>query len=57
MHKYLYDIPFLFSVFCFLLTTEIDLTHHKVAAFVVLVACYAFSQSPPALLLSLFLCY
>lgn len=54
MHKYLYDIPFLFSVF--LLTTEIDLTHHKVAAFVVLVACYACSQSPH-LPLSLSLCY
>lgn len=39
--------------FCFLLTTEIDLTHHKVAAFVVLVACYACSPSPPALLPSL----
>lgn len=45
MHKYLYDIPFL-SLFAFLLTTEIDLTHHKVAAFVVLVAGYACSQSP-----------
>lgn len=36
---------FLF-IFVFLLTAEIDLTHHKVAAFVVLVACYACSHSP-----------
>lgn len=53
-------IRFFFSSFCFflvfsfcLLTAEIDLTHHKVAAFVMLVACYFVALSPVSLALLL----
>lgn len=47
MHKYIHDFSFPLFVFCCLLTAEIDLTHHKVAAFVMLVACYSSARSPP----------